>query len=196
VPLPENAESEPPVAVISPAAKSVAASLKVNVMVAVCPLRSEATELVMVTVGATVSMVIGVARLPVVLPLPTVSVNVLAATVTVPLAVELGDGVKTAVYDDPLPVNPDSEPPVALTSAAVKVVEGSESVKVMVAVCPVRSVAAELVMVTVGATVSIVIEGVRLPAVLSFPAASVNVAAATETVPSAVELGVGVNVAV
>ena len=40
-----------------------------------------------------------------------------------------------------------------------------------------------------------VIEGESAPAVLGLPAASVNVAAATDTVPAAVEPAVGVKVA-
>ena len=55
--LPEKFESAPPPTVTSAAVKSVAASLSVNVIVAVCPIRSEAAELVTVTVGATVSLV-------------------------------------------------------------------------------------------------------------------------------------------
>ena len=74
--------------------------------------------------------------------------------------------------------------------------EASESKNVIVAVCPTRSVALLLLIVTEGATVSTEIGGFRLPAELLFPTASVNVAAATETVPLAVELGEGVKVAV
>ena len=49
---------------------------------------------------------------------------------------------------------------------------------------------------TVGATLSIMIADARLPGRFWLPAASVNVSAATETVPGVVELGAGVKIAV
>jgi len=68
-------------------------------------------------------------------------------------------------------------------SAAVKVLDASESVKVMVSVWPDRSVVDPArVMVTVGSRVSKGIDKV-FDAVLSLPAESVNLAAATERVP-------------
>lgn len=96
----------------------------------------------------------------------------------------------------PLPVKPERAPPVAVTSPAAKVVDASLSVNVMVAVSPLLSEALLLKIVTVGATVSIEMAGERLPAIFPLPAASLNALAATEIVPLAVDVGVGVNVAV
>ena len=96
----------------------------------------------------------------------------------------------------PLPTIGDSVPPVATASPVPKVVEGSLSVNVMVAVWPLRRAVVELVMVTVGDTVSMASDGARAPAMLGLPAASVNMAAATRTVPVADGLGVGVKVIV
>jgi hypothetical protein len=96
----------------------------------------------------------------------------------------------------PLPANPESVPPVTTTSVAVKVDDDLDSVKVMVEVCEPPSDARLEAMATVGATVSMVIGVARPPARLSLPAASVKVAAATEIEPGAVELAVGVKMAV
>ena len=61
--------SVPPVVAISSAAKPVGASLKVKVMVAVSPILTAATSLVMARVGARVSMlIVGVVPAPPVLP--------------------------------------------------------------------------------------------------------------------------------
>ena len=90
----------------------------------------------------------------------------------------------------------DRVPPVAVTSPTANVVEGSLSVNVIVAVSPIRSAVALLEIAMVGATVSIESDGVSWPATLALPAGSVNVVAATETVPGKVEFAVGVNVAV
>ena len=78
-------------------AKSVAASLKVNVSVAVSSAFSAALELVILTVGSIVSTLMesGVAAL---LLLPEASVNVPVATSMVPLATLSSVGVKVAVY--------------------------------------------------------------------------------------------------
>ena len=86
-------------------------------------------------------------------------------------------------------------PPVAATSAREKSVDDSLSVKVIVAVSPLLRLALLEVIVTVGATVSTVIEGESDPVRLPLPGASVKVLAATETAPGAFELAVGVNVA-
>ena len=51
-------------------------------------------------------------------------------------------------------------------------------------------------MVTVGDTVSMASDGARAPAMFGLPAASVNVAVATVTVPSPVKSAFGVKVAV
>ena len=82
-------------------------------------------------------------------------------------------------------------------SARAKLVEGSERMKVTVAVCvPPMELGAATIESTVGATVSMVIGVAIPPARLLLPAASVKVAAATEIEPGAVELAVGVKIAV
>ena len=97
----------------------------------------------------------------------------------------------------PDPATPESVPPVTVTSPAAKLVLASLSVKVMVEVCePPTEVGAAMMDRTVGATVSMVIGVARPPARLSLPAASVNELAATEIKPGAVELAVGVKIAV
>ena len=89
-------ERVPPVATISLAIKSEAASLRVKVMVAVWPdFKAEAEE-VMVIVGARVSMLME-SCVAAVLLLPTASVKVLAATLKVAAVVLLVLGVKVAV---------------------------------------------------------------------------------------------------
>ena len=93
-------------------------------------------------------------------------------------------------------MKPEIVPPTAATSASVKSVEDSLSVKVMVAVSPLLSADALLTMEIVGATVSTVSVGESWPARLGLPAASVNVLAATEIEPGVVELAVGVKTAV
>ena len=92
-------------------------------------------------------------------------------------------------------MKPEIAPPVTATSAAVKSVADSLSVKVMMAVSPLLRAALLLLIATVGATVSIVIEGVSVPVTLPLPAASVKLLVVTEIAPGAVELAVGVNVA-
>ena len=87
----------PPVAVTSLDEKVVDDSLSVKVMVAVSPLLRDDLLLVMEIVGATVSIVIGVASEPATLPLPAVSVNVAAATEIDPGVVESASGVNVAV---------------------------------------------------------------------------------------------------
>ena len=85
-------------------------------------------------------------------------------------------------------------PPVTVMSAAVKVLDASDSVKVMVSVWPDRSdVDTVRVMATVGSRVSKGMDKV-FDAVLSLPAESVNFAASTErvAVPDSVS-AVGVN---
>ena len=73
-------------------------------------------------------------------------------------------------------------PPVTVMSEAMKVLDASESVKVMMSVWPDRSdVDPARVMATVGSRVSKGIDRV-FDAVLSLPAESVNFAAATERV--------------
>ena len=89
---------------------------------------------------------------------------------------KLAVGVKTAVRVRPVPLIALKVPPEIVRSPAVpfhaKLVPGSsENVKVMVAVSPTFSVATVDVIATVGATVSIVMEG-EVPAAPVFPAAS------------------------
>ena len=89
----------------------------------------------------------------------------------------LAVGVKVAVRVSPVPLMAPKVPPEIVKSPTVpfqaKLVPGSsEKVKVMVAVSPTFSVATFEVIVTVGARVSIVIEG-EVPAPPVLPAASV-----------------------
>ena len=85
-------------------------------------------------------------------------------------------GVKIADRLKPVPLMAPKEPPKTVKSPAVpfqtKLVPGSsENIKVMTAVWPALSAATLEVMVTVGARVSIVIEG-EVPAEPVLPAAS------------------------
>ena len=88
----------------------------------------------------------------------------------------LAVGVKTAVRVRPVPLIELKVPPEIVKSPAVpfhaKLVPGSsENVNVMVAVSPTFSAGTLDVIATVGATVSIVIEG-EVPAAPVFPAES------------------------
>ena len=87
-------------------------------------------------------------------------------------------------------------PPVTITSAAVKVVDDSLSLKVIVAVVLALSVCRLLVIATVGGFVSMASVGESAPARFALPAASVNLPTATVTVPVPTTSAVGVNVAV
>ena len=119
------------------------------------------------------------------LPLPVASVNRAAATEIEPVPdCVLAVGVNTTEYTvEDVVVSALMVPPEKVMSAAVKVLDASESVKVMVSVWPDRSVVDPArVMATVGSRVSKGIDRV-LDAVLSLPAESVNLAAATERVP-------------
>ena len=89
---------------------------------------------------------------------------------------KLAVGVKVAVRDNPVPLIALKVPPDIVKSPAVpfqaKLVLGSsEKVNVMVAVSPTFRVGMSEVIVTVGASVSIVMDGVN-PAEPLFPAAS------------------------
>jgi hypothetical protein len=89
---------------------------------------------------------------------------------------KLAVGVKTAVRVSPVPLIAPKEPPEIVRSPTVpfqvKLVPGSsEKVKVMLAVSPTFRVATLAVIATVGASVSIVIEG-EVPAEPVLPAAS------------------------
>jgi hypothetical protein len=119
------------------------------------------------------------------LPLPVASVNLAVATEIEPVPdCVLVVGVNTTEYTvEDVVVSAPMVPPEKVMSAAVKVLDASESVKVMVSVWPDRSVVDPArVMATVGSRVSKGIDRV-LDAVLSLPAESVNLAAATERVP-------------
>ncbi len=90
----------PPVTVTSLASKSVAASDRVNVIVAVSLALRLVLSLVTAIVGRAVSTVMEtvlLASAPSVLALPPSSVNLVLATDTTPLVVELVLGVKVAV---------------------------------------------------------------------------------------------------
>ena len=130
------------------------------------------------------------------LPLPVASVNRAAATEMEPAPDWVfAVGVNTTEYTvDDVVVSAPMLPPETVMSAAVKVLDASESVKVMVSVWPDRSdVDPARVMATVGSRVSKGMDKV-FDAVLSLPAESVNFAAATERVlvPDSVS-AVGVN---
>ena len=130
------------------------------------------------------------------LPLPVASVNRAVATEMEPAPDwVLAVGVNTTEYTvDDVVVSAPMLPPETVMSAAVKVLDASDSVKVMVSVWPDRSdVDPARVMATVGSRVSKGIDRV-LDAVLSFPAESVNLAPSTErvAVPDSVS-AVGVN---
>ena len=85
-------------------------------------------------------------------------------------------------------------PPLTLMSSAVKSSDGSDNVNVMVAVSPAFKALSLDVIVMPGTTVSTA--SISDPAVLSFPAASVNLAVSTLISPLAVLSSAGVNVAV
>ena len=60
-----------------------------------------------------------------VLKLPAASENEFAATVTLPLPLDVPNGVNVTEYEVPLPAKLDKEPPIALTSVLPKVVDAS-----------------------------------------------------------------------
>ena len=180
---------------ISLAIKSVAASLRVKVMVAVWPdFKAEAEE-VMVIVGAMVSTATE-SCVAAVLLLPAASVKVLAKTLIVAGVVLLLVGVKVAVYVKPDPAKLESAPPTTVILEEIKAVEATSlSVKVRVAVWPDFKAVLSEVMAMVGATVSTVTES-WVAAVLLLPAVSVKVLAKTLIVAVVVVLVFGVKVAV
>ena len=94
------------------------------------------------------------------------------------------------------PAKADSVPPVTVTIAAVKLTGVSLSVKVIMEVSPVLSEVLSAAIAIVGATMSILMEGMSSPAVFGLPAASVKLPAATVTVPNPLVPTVGVKVAV
>ena len=133
----------------------VDASLSVNVIVASCPIFSVLVELEIAMVGRIVSIVMA-STLLAVLALPAASLNTPAGTDTAPLPAYALAGVKIAVYAAPEPLNAESVPPVARTSASVKSVEGSLRANVIVAVAPALSVTRFELIAMSGAIVSFV----------------------------------------
>ncbi len=103
----------------------------------------------------------------------------------------------------PLPVKPDKVPPLTAISPLVKVVDASDSVNVMMAVCPVPSAAMLLVMAMVGGVVSsatvftltVTVLLASAPSVFALAAASVNMPLATLITPGEVLPAAGMNVA-
>ena len=94
---------------------------------------------------------------------------------------------------------PPTWPPETVTSEAVKVVDASLRVKVIVVVSPAIKLVLLALTETVGATVSTAIETKLFasePSALALPATSMNTPLATLTMPLAVLLAVGVKVAV
>ena len=136
-------ESVPLAMVRSALVKPVTASLKVKVTSEVSPIFSALSATTMVTVGRTVFTVIVtvlLASAPSILAMPPALVNLLLATDTTPLAVELIVGVKVAEYEVPLPVKLDKVPPARVISPRTKSVTDSERVNVIVAVSSAFSV--------------------------------------------------------
>ena len=100
VPEPLKLLSVPPVTATSLCVKSVLASLRVKVTMAVSPALSEVLLLVMAMVGTKVSVTMVTVLLvsaPSALRLPTASLKVLLATLTTQLPEKPGVGVKVAV---------------------------------------------------------------------------------------------------
>ena len=117
--------------------------------------------------------------------LPAASVNVAPATDIDPAPVAVSAvGVNTTEYTvDDVAVNEESVPPATVMSPTAKSVAASDSVNVMVSVWLARSVPDPVrASDTVGASVSKEML-VALEAVFELPAASVNVAPATEIDP-------------
>ena len=103
-------------------------------MPAVSPMLSDASSLVIATVGAIVFTSKVMLWSPVFL-LPARSVKVSAATETTPLVVLFAVGVNVVVYVVALvAVNSPREPPLTATSSALKSADASESSNVTLAV--------------------------------------------------------------
>ena len=99
----------------------------------------------------------------------------------------------------PLPAKLEIVPPETVTSEAVKVVDASLRVKVIVVVSPTIKLVLLALTETVGATVSTTIESKLFasePSEFALPAASMNTPLATLTTPLAVLFAVGIKVAV
>ena len=104
----------------------------------------------------------------------------------------------------PLPVNPESVPPLTVISDAAKVVDASDNVKVRVANWPAPRDAMSLAMAIVGEVVSgttvftvmLTVLSLSAPSVFPLPAASVNAELATLITAGVVLFAVGVKIAV
>ena len=97
MPLPSKPFREPPLTVTSSTLKSVEASDRVKVILAVSSTPRVSSSLTMVTVGGAKVFTFMVTEAPVVLALPAASVKAPAATVTIPLSVLSASGEKVAV---------------------------------------------------------------------------------------------------
>ena len=125
------------------------------------------------------------------------SVNEPTAIEMVEIPFESAGGVNVAVYTvEEVAIQPVKAPAETATSPEVKSVDGSESVKVMVEVCPSsKDPTPDLVIATVGEIVSNAMAS-DVNAVLRFSASSVNDPAAMVIVAEPVEFAGGVNTAV
>ena len=157
-------------------------SLSVNVIVAVWPALSVLVELKRAIVGGIVSIVTS-STLLAVLVFPVASLNTPAGTETVPIPAYAMAGVKIAVYPAPEPLNAESVPPVATTSASVKSVEDSLSVNVIVAAAPPFSAAKVELIVMPGASVSLVKVSPAPSGPVAFRSVSLAVSVFTPSTP-------------
>ena len=136
-------------------AKSVEASLRLKVIVAVSFALSSLVLLLITILGKSVSTVsdkLLLESLPSALALPDASLNLLLETLIVAGVILLVSGVKVAVYKVPEPTKLVKVPPSTTTSAWIKSNEASVKVKVIVAVWSALSAVASLVITMVGAT--------------------------------------------
>ena len=125
------------------------------------------------------------------------SVNEPTAIEMVEIPFESAGGVKVAVYTvEEVAIQPVKAPAETATSPEVKFVDGSDSVKVMVEVCPSsKNSTPDLVIATVGEIVSNAMAS-DVNAVLRFSAPSVNDPAAMVIVAEPVEFAGGVKTTV
>ena len=118
-----------------------------------------------------------------------------AATAIEPGPAKPGVGMKVAVYTAPVPLRAESVPPDTVMSSRPKVVTGSVTVKVIVAVEPtVSGPSPEQVIVIAGGTASTGI--VRVVKAFGLPLPLVKAPATTLTVAEPWNAGAGVKVAV
>ena len=173
-PVPLSEPRLPPVVTMSSESKLLpGSSLKLKVMAAVPLALTAVLLLVMVSVGAKVSILM-VGVWPATPALPAASAYSPAATVmpAVPVA-RLGVGVKTAVRLRSVPLSALRLPPVVKMSAKVKLLPGSSlKLKLISAVSPTLTAGVLLVIASVGTSVSIVMAG-AVAAAPALPATSV-----------------------